>query len=145
MVNELPVITLKAIGSVRSEIKARSRQRSKKLVSEIVVDKDFTEALDNLDEYSHIIVLYYIHQSRTPAPLKVHPRKRFDLPPVGVFASRSPDRPNPIGKSTVRLLQRHDNVLVVEGLDAIDGTPVLVLNLIFPGSTRWIMPGCRHG
>ena len=52
---------------------------------------------------------------------------------MGVFATRSPDRPNPIGKATVRLLQRQGNILMVEGLDAIDGTPVIDIKPYIPG------------
>jgi tRNA-Thr(GGU) m(6)t(6)A37 methyltransferase TsaA len=122
---ELPDINLKAIGIVRSEIKRRERCDTRNAVSEIFLDPGLTEALDSLDEFSHIIVIYYVHLSHKPAPMKVHPMYRAESPPVGVFASRSPDRPNPIGKTTVRLLERRDNVLKVQGLDAIDGTPVI--------------------
>jgi len=133
MMNELPGITLKAIGIVRSEIKRRERCDAKSVVSEIVLDPSLTEALDNLDEFSHIIVIYWMHQSHEPAPMKVHPRYRSETSSVGVFASRSPDRPNPIGKTTVRLLERRDNVLKVQGLDAIDGTPVIDIKPYIPG------------
>jgi tRNA-Thr(GGU) m(6)t(6)A37 methyltransferase TsaA len=122
---ELPDINLKAIGTVHSEIKRRGRCDASNVISEIVLDPRLTEALDNLDEFSHIIVIYYMHQSNKPAPMKVHPRYRTELSPVGVFASRSPDRPNPLGKTTVRLLERRNNILKVQGLDAIDGTPVI--------------------
>jgi tRNA-Thr(GGU) m(6)t(6)A37 methyltransferase TsaA len=59
--------------------------------------------------------------------LKVHPRGRMDLPLVGLFATRTPLRPNPVGLALVELLKRRENVLVVQGLDAFDGTPVLDL------------------
>jgi tRNA (adenine37-N6)-methyltransferase len=130
---ELPDINLKAIGIVRNEIKRRERLDARSVISEIVLDPGLTEALDNLDEFSHIIVIYYIHQSHKPAPMKVHPRYRTETSPVGVFASRSPDRPNPIGKTTVKLLERQDNVLRVQGLDAIDGTPVIDIKPYIPG------------
>jgi tRNA-Thr(GGU) m(6)t(6)A37 methyltransferase TsaA len=133
MREDLANIRFQPIGIVHSEIKKRSRQYDKKVVSEIQINSDLTEALDNLDEFSHIIVIYYIHQSRQPVPMKVHPRHTENRSPVGVFASRSPDRPNPIGKSVVRLLERRGNVLVVEGLDAIDGSPVLDLKPYIPG------------
>lgn len=57
--------------------------------------------------------------------LKVHPENKKELPLVGVFATRSPVRPNPIGVTVVKLLERQENVLKVLGLDAYDGTPVL--------------------
>lgn len=133
MVDELPGITLKAIGVVRNAIKQPIRRKFKGVVSEIVVDRRLTEALDNLDEFSHIIVIYWMHRSRRPAPMKVHPRGDPQRSLMGVFATRSPNRPNPIGKATVRLLQRRHNILLVEGLDAIDGTPVLDIKPYIPG------------
>jgi tRNA-Thr(GGU) m(6)t(6)A37 methyltransferase TsaA len=133
MVSELPIMTLKAIGIVRSELKKSTRRDFKNVVSEIVVDSDLTEALDNLDEFSHIIVIYWMHQSTGPAPKKVRPKGKPGLPLTGVFATRSPNRPNPIGKATVKLLQRRENILTVKGLDAIDGTPVLDIKPYIPG------------
>ena len=133
MGSELPSITLKAIGTVRSQIKQPSRRKHKGIVSEIVVDSRLSEALDNLDEFSHIIIIYWIHQSRRSAPNKVRPMGNPEHALMGVFATRSPDRPNPIGKSTVRLLQRQNNILTVKGLDAIDGTPVIDIKPYIPG------------
>ena len=133
MGDELPEIILKPVGIVRNEIKERTRQRPDDLISEIIIDESLTEALDNLDEFSHIIVLYWIHKSPRKAPVKVHPRGNPEKKLMGVFATRSPDRPNPIGKSTVRLLERRENVLKVQGLDAIDGSPVLDIKPYIPG------------
>ncbi len=133
MTDELPEINLKPIGTVRNEIKERIRRHSRDVVSEIIIDSSLTEALDNLNEFSHIIVLYWIHKSPHNAPQKVRPRGNPELELMGVFATRSPDRPNPIGKSTVRLLERRDNILKVQGLDAIDGTPVLDIKPYIPG------------
>ena len=133
MTDELPDITLKPIGVVRSEIKERTRRYSGDVTSEIVIDESLTGALDNLDEFTHIIVLYWIHKSPNRKPVKVHPRGNPDIKSKGVFATRSPDRPNPIGKSTARLLERRNNVLKVRGLDAIDGSPVLDIKPYIPG------------
>jgi tRNA-Thr(GGU) m(6)t(6)A37 methyltransferase TsaA len=84
------------------------------------------EALKGVEDFSHIVVLYYMHHM-TPGqfPYKVHPRGRQDLPLVGLFATRHYSRPNSIGMTTVRLLGREGLVLWVQGLDAFDGTPVL--------------------
>ena len=135
MVNELPDMTLKAIGIVRSEIKQPSRHYCREIVSNIVIDSSLTEALDHLDDFSHIIVLYWMHQvpALSQVQTKIHPRGRYGLPLVGLFATRAPYRPNPIGKATVRLLQRQGNILKVEGLDAIDGTPVIDIKPYIPG------------
>ena len=136
MADELPNITLKAIGIVRNEIKEAPARRDwwVELISEIVIDSSLTEALDGLEEFSHIIVLYWMHQAASgKVPTKVHPMGRQELPLVGLFATRAPYRPNPIGKATVRLLQRQGNILRVEGLDAIDGTPVIDIKPYLPG------------
>ena len=134
MAKEVPAMTLKPVGFVRSEIKETGRHDFSG-VSEIVIDSRLTEALDGLDDFSHIIVLFWMHRlTEEEMPLKVHPMRRQELPLVGLFASRTPNRPNRIGKTTVRLLQRRGNVLLVEGLDAIDGTPVIDIKPYIPGS-----------
>ena len=134
MANELPGITLKAIGTVRNAVRQPTKRDWEKVVSEIVVNTSLTEALDNLDEFSHITVLYWMHQAaENKPPTKVHPMGNQELPAVGLFATRSPNRPNPVGKATVRLLKRQGNILKVEGLDAIDGTPVIDIKPYIPG------------
>ena len=135
MTGESPGMNLKAIGIVRNEVKQPVRQDWEKVVSDIVVDSSLTEALDGLEDFSHIIVIYWMHRRTTTGqlPTKIHPRGRQELPLVGLFATRSPDRPNPVGIATVRLLQRQGNILRVEGLDAIDGTPVIDIKPHIPG------------
>ena len=130
---ELPEIILKPIGTIRSELKEPTREKRPDNISEIIIDSVLTESLDNLDEFSHIIVLYWIHKSRSPAPTKVRPKGNPENRLMGVFATRSPSRPNPIGKATVALLERRGNMLKVQGLDAIDGTPVLDIKPYIPG------------
>ena len=137
MTSQLPDMSLKAIGTVRNKIKQAPGPSFDwwGIVSEIVVNTRLTEALDGLEEFSHIIVLYWMHQvaHSSELSLKVHPRGKAELPMVGLFATRSPNRPNPIGKATVRLLERQGNVLKVEGLDATDGTPVIDIKPYIPG------------
>jgi tRNA-Thr(GGU) m(6)t(6)A37 methyltransferase TsaA len=137
MTSELPSMTLKAIGIVRNEIKRVLPASSDwgKIVSHIVIDSALTEALDGLEGFSHIIVLYWMHGVAVvgQVPTKVHPMGRQELPAVGLFATRSPHRPNPVGKATVRLLQCLGNTLKIEGLDAIDGTPVIDIKPYIPG------------
>jgi len=104
------------------------------VVSRIEIEPGLTEALDNLDEFSHIIVLYWMHRlDAGPPPRKVHPRHDPQRPLVGLFATRAPHRPNPIGETTVKLLKRESNVLTVSGLDAFDGTPVIDIKPYLPG------------
>ncbi len=128
MADELPTITLKAIGIVRNGVtELRPKQGWREVVSEIVINSSLTETLDGLEEFSHIIVLFWMHQRAATGelPAKRHPMSKQELPLVGLLAWRSPIRPNPIGKTTVKLLQRQGNILRVEGLDALDGTPVI--------------------
>ena len=119
------------------------------VVSHIEIESDLTEALDNLDEFSHIIVFFWMDRlAEKPLPLKVRPRHDPNRPLIGLFASRSPHRPNSIGKTTVRLLKREGNVLTVSGLDAIDGTPVVDIKPYQPDydsppdarTPRWFKP-----
>jgi len=128
-------MTLKAIGFVRNRLKELPNRDFdyKKVASEIVINSSLTEALDRLNEFSHIIVLYWMHRAVTSQlRTKVHVRGKQELPLVGLFATRSPHRPNPIGMTTVRLLEHRGNILRVEGLDAIDGTPVVDIKPYIP-------------
>jgi len=136
MADELPTVTLKAIGIVRNEVKQTPPDRLdwwQELVSEVVIEPSLTEALDGLEDFSHIIVLYWMHQASGEVPLKVHPMGRQEVPLTGLFATRSPNRPNRIGKATVGLLHRRGNILTVKGLDALDGTPVIDIKPYIPG------------
>ncbi len=129
-------MVLRPIGTVRSPLKeiTHTRLDLKTITSEIVIDEALTAALDGLEGFSHIIVLYWMHLARRERQhLKTHPMGRTDVAEQGIFAVRSPNRPNPIGKSMVRLLERRGNVLKVQGLDAIDGTPVIDIKPYIPG------------
>jgi len=129
-------MTLRPIGVVKNGLKEPPTPRSdwEAVVSEIVIDSSLTEALDGLEEFSHIIVLFWMHQlTGSDTPLKQRPMGRSEAPLKGLFALRTPNRPNPIGKTTVRLLERRDNILRVEGLDALDGSPVIDVKPYMPG------------
>ena len=89
----------------------------------------YMEALDDLDGFSHIFVIYHFHKAG-PTTMKVVPF--LDDVPRGVFATRSPRRPNPIGFSLVRLVRREGTVLYVEDEDMLDGTPVLDIKPYVP-------------
>ncbi|MGD0353379.1 MAG: tRNA (N6-threonylcarbamoyladenosine(37)-N6)-methyltransferase TrmO [Dehalococcoidia bacterium] len=129
-------INLTPIGFVRNAVTEPKGEDWQTITSEIIVNEDLKEALSGIDEFSHIIVIYWMHRT-SPAErsvMKVHPKRNQNLPLVGVFATRSPARPNPIGIATVKLLECRDNVLKVIGLDAIDGTPVLDIKPHIPGA-----------
>ena len=97
------------------------------IVSTITLSPQWAEALDGIEEFSHLMVIFYLDRATTDQPLhlKTRPMGRPELPEVGILATRSPVRPNSIGVTTVKLLHRSGNTLTVEGLDAYDGTPVL--------------------
>ena len=90
----------------------------------IELKAEFTEGLHLLDKFNYIYVLFHVHKLERPASLTVTPPWTHDLQ-VGVFASRSPARPNPIGVSVVKIKRIEGNVIYVSGLDVFDGTPLL--------------------
>lgn len=115
------------IGTVRSpfkEIEGAPIQPSgaKGIRGEVTIDPAFATGLKDLEGFSHIILLYHFHLSKGFA-LEVEPF--LDDKSHGLFATRAPRRPNAIGLSVVRLISRSDNVLLIEDVDVIDGTPVL--------------------
>jgi len=84
--------------------------------------------LKGIEEFSHILVLYWAHlvpEARRKGTSQVHPMGRKDIPKKGIFSTCTPVRPNPILLSPVRLVSRKGNVLVVRGLEALDGSPIL--------------------
>lgn len=93
--------------------------------SSVEIFKQYEKALFGIEKSTHIIVLFFMSVAKRDV-LQTKPRKvSTKLPKQGVFALRSPSRPNPIGFSVVKIIKRNANVLEVEGLDAIDGTPVI--------------------
>jgi len=119
-------IEVKPIGFVKTTAVGKE-VRKKGTISEIILRSDLTEALEGIDEFSHVFVLFWMHETSTEErrTVKTHPRGRRNLPLLGVFATRTPRRPNPIGLTLVELLKADGNVLTVRNLDAFDGTPVL--------------------
>jgi tRNA-Thr(GGU) m(6)t(6)A37 methyltransferase TsaA len=95
---------------------------AKGIKGHIVISKDFVEGLCDLDGFSHIYLLYYFHLSKS-YNLKVTPF--LDDEQRGVFSTRAPKRPNPIGLSVVKLNKITLNILDIENVDTIDGTPLL--------------------
>lgn len=127
-------ITLRPIGRVRNSIRKFKREGWESVTSEIVLDPQYREALEGIENYSHILVLFWMSRLQLPQRKmkKIHPKSRPDLPLVGIFATRTQYRPNPIGLTLVKLISRKNNVLKVKGLDALQGTPVIDLKPISP-------------
>ena len=104
-------------------------------LSRIRVLPEFCVGLQSLDKYSHIIILYWIHlrdRDEDRQVLQVTPRRHPGAPRVGVFASRSPSRPNPIGLCVTRLTKIQGCTLLIEGLDAVEGSPVIDIKPYIP-------------
>ncbi|MDZ7740425.1 MAG: tRNA (N6-threonylcarbamoyladenosine(37)-N6)-methyltransferase TrmO [Bacteroidota bacterium] len=118
------MINLQNIGIVRSKFKEAEPSDArlmKKEISYVEVKEEFAEGLYKIEKSEFIDIVFHFHQSEG-YEMKTH---TYSGDYKGVFATRSPRRPSPIGVTTVKLLERKGNTLKVTGLDAIDGTPVL--------------------
>lgn len=120
-------IEYRPIGIVRSPHETASGtpiqpSRAKGIEGTVELEEEYVEALSDLDGFSHIILLCHLHEA-TGFKHKVVPY--LDTEFRGLFATRAPSRPNPIGFSLVRLLGIDGRVLRIEGVDLLDGTPVL--------------------
>lgn len=93
----------------------------------IVIHPQYAEGLEGIESLDSVYVLYWMDRLSEDDRkiLKVHPQGDRSKPLRGVFSLRSPMRPNPIGLTRVRLLKREGNVLLVKGLDALDGSPII--------------------
>jgi tRNA-Thr(GGU) m(6)t(6)A37 methyltransferase TsaA len=108
------------------EIRKQTR-RIEGLVSELIIAPEWEALLDGIEEFSHIVVLYWPHliAEERRGGAHVHPMGLRDFPETGIFATRSPARPNPVLVSTVELLGRDGNILRVKALEAVDGSPIV--------------------
>jgi tRNA-Thr(GGU) m(6)t(6)A37 methyltransferase TsaA len=124
---------IKPIGIIHSPFKSKQETpiqpfRSK-AVGKIEVFKEYERGLDDIEGFSHLILIYKFHRSRGFS-LKVKPFLDDRL--RGLFATRAPRRPNQIGLSVVKLIRRRGNILFVNGIDVIDGTPLLDIKPYVP-------------
>ncbi|WP_108819006.1 tRNA (N6-threonylcarbamoyladenosine(37)-N6)-methyltransferase TrmO [Pseudovibrio sp. Alg231-02] len=126
-------IIMNPIGFVRSGFsetrECPKSSRRNPAQSQLEIASPYADALLNITMASHLWVMYWLHHSDGTALVR---RARGEEATRGVFASRSPNRPNPIGLSSVELIKRDGNVLTVSGLDCIDGTPILDIKPYVP-------------
>lgn len=122
------------IGIVKSPVKEAVDESWGDVVAEIHLLESMAPGLQGIERFSHLIVVFFMHQSTFDLEtyLVRRPRGRSDMPLVGTFAQRARHRPNSIGVTAVELLEVRHNVVKVKGLDAIDGTPVLDLKPYLP-------------
>jgi tRNA-Thr(GGU) m(6)t(6)A37 methyltransferase TsaA len=129
-------ITLTPIGTVHSPIREPVDDVWGSVICRIDLDASrFTPAsLSGLDEFSHVEILFLFDQVRESQIERNarHPRGREDWPLAGIFAQRAKNRPNRIGVTVCRLLSIEQLTIAVEGLDAVDGTPVLDIKPYMP-------------
>jgi tRNA-Thr(GGU) m(6)t(6)A37 methyltransferase TsaA len=123
-----PTYELRPIGRVESPLTDRAaapKQGDEGAPrARVVFLPEFREAANGLREGDEVLVLTWLHLGRRDV-LSVHPRGDAKRPLTGVFATRSPDRPNPIGLHAVAIEAVEEDAITVRGLEAIDGTPVL--------------------
>jgi tRNA (adenine37-N6)-methyltransferase len=140
-------IEMKEIGTVKSTVKVLVDEGWGDVVSEITLRPEYSGALTGLEDFSHAIIVYYMHRATFDPALHLirRPQEREDMPEVGMFAQRARHRPNPIGVTAVEIVSIDGDTLTVRGLDAVDGTPVLDIKPYYPdfdkklGSTpEWV-------
>ncbi|MFC3391777.1 tRNA (N6-threonylcarbamoyladenosine(37)-N6)-methyltransferase TrmO [Aidingimonas halophila] len=125
--------TLEPIGVVHSPL--TSRKEAPRQADEgapqvwLEIFDSVAEGLDGIEVGDEILVLTLLHHGRRDV-LKVHPRSRVESSLVGVFATRSPDRPNPLGLHRVSVLEIDGHRLKVAAMEAIDGTPIVDIKAV---------------
>jgi tRNA-Thr(GGU) m(6)t(6)A37 methyltransferase TsaA len=127
------IIKIQPIGVVNNTFEDEVPKDYMDQLSDIVINTELIEGLHRIEDNSHIVVVFWMDRIGKNArrTMRLHPRRREDLPLTGVFATRSPRRPNPIGIRAVRLIEVKNNILKVEGLDALNQTPVLDIKPYF--------------
>jgi tRNA (adenine37-N6)-methyltransferase len=126
-------VMVRPIGVVRNNIKQPKVDGWADVRSDILIREELADALDGIEGYSHVIVVFAFDKvPESEQRSRVRPCGDLRIPEQGVLATRSQVRPSPVGVSVVKLLRRRHNVLRVEALDAIDGTPVLDIKPYFP-------------
>ena len=118
-------IPVQPIGYVKNGLARRRYNEWRETSSEIIINEEYQDALYRLNEFSHIEVLFYLHEMDRPFKTRIHPTGNSEYPEMGAFATRTPNRPSKIALTTCRLLSIEENKLRVKELDAFDGSPVL--------------------
>ena len=124
-------MNLKPIGMIHSPYKDRKEcpPQGREEICEIEVFEEYAQGLKDIDGFSHLILLYWLHSAKGYSLLLKTP---WDSERHGVFATRSPNRPNPIGFSVVELIEINANKLKVKGLDALERTPLIDIKPYLP-------------
>jgi tRNA-Thr(GGU) m(6)t(6)A37 methyltransferase TsaA len=149
-------IILKPIGVVHTDASdSQIKEENRETKATLEIFPEFEEALEGLEDYSHLFIISYLHKLRPDQIgfLKVKPRRATrrdfsleELPTLGVFALDSPTRPNPVGLTLVRLHKIDKRQLSVTGIDLFDGTPVIDIKAYQPDyeAKQYSMPEWYH-
>ena len=124
-------ITLHPIGTVKNNVKEQRFGDFANEVSEIIVDEKYTDSLIGIEDYSHVIIVYWMDKVKEQV-ITHRPQGNPAVPIVGIFSCRCPQRPNPIAMTTVKLLSRNKNTIKVQGLDILDGSPIIDIKPYWP-------------
>ena len=129
---------LEPVGWVKNDVTAKKDDSWGQVISSVVLDKQYASGLKGLEDFSHAIILFYLDQAQYQKEkhLQRRPQNRNDMPLVGIFSQRGKNRPNRIGMTSVEIIAVTDDTLVVKGLDAVDGTPVLDIKPYYPAYDR---------
>lgn len=127
-------INLSAIGYVENIVDKQCDENWGSIKSRIRLNNDYVGGLSGLEGFSHVIILTYLHEAKfiKEKHLERRPRNLSEMPLVGIFSQRAKDRPNPIGLTSVKIIEVQTDFLLVEGLDAVNGTPVLDIKPYYP-------------
>jgi len=118
-------VTFTPIGVVHCDFGEPSDPKTmRNSLSVLEIDEKYAEGLEGIEKFRHIFVIYHIHRA-LGYDLKVHPMGDRSIPMRGLFATRTPRRPNPIGLTVVEVLNVEGNKITVTGLDALDKSPIL--------------------
>ena len=127
-------IVMTPIGKVQNDVVNRKDVSWGEDTSSIVLEKEYVSGLKGLEDFSHAIIFFFLDKAKYEKEkhLQRRPQNREDMPLVGIFSQRGKDRPNRIGMTSVEIVSVSDDTLVVKGLDAVDGTPVLDIKPYYP-------------
>lgn len=129
-------IKFKAIGYIKSPFTSQDQIPKQSIYAEdkrakIILEEEYKEGLLSLEKGDNIVLLFNFHNTDGKFDIQLHPHGSKDL--KGVFATRSPSRPNPIGMSIVEITDITNGVIEFKGVDMLDGTPVLDIKPYSPG------------
>ena len=127
-------IILEPIGVIRTPFKDVEGMPIQPMAAEgvkgrIELNPKFMDGLKDIEGFSHLTLIYHLHKI---SGYKLVVTPFMDIVPHGIFATRSPKRPNAIGLSTVKLLEVKDNIIYIEQVDILDGTPLIDIKPFYP-------------